>query len=746
MSTHTPAPRPPRQSAIRRYFGYIAAETRDIARPAAQGSGQVVGLLPRVLFHYPVAAARAAVRAPGLAVRTFRRQSLRVRLALAAVVLTVVPTLGYLVVSRELRHRRDAQVADAWKHFGEAAAKYDRAAMDAALERVDELAPGDATAAARRRELATGEADPSDQAMVRYLMSDHARQQHFAEAAREANKRIAVSPQAWDARCILAMCALQDGRRDEATDHLKALPLAGDQSDGLTFYILWLAIDLHKKLGLPCSELHALNAVRVVPALQSTQLQHCTVNEKLLLLRCYQTSFEDIDRFPTLTVYWVSAAKLGKQLLDDPNLTTGQLAELAQTFERQVATLAMLRQTGKVAAEDGEALAGELAERDEKAWKLLRQRDPQSPVPYLGLAAVAARHNDLPAAEAVLHEGIAGCGEKPQLLVELSNFLLVRDPEAALRVLVRAQENGADEAAIAQKVAEAAFASARPDIAVAVCRKAREAKPDLPWACIGIARFHTQQEQPTQALEALAPVDAFVTRNAECANITVRSLAALGADARLDAFLQRVRKDGTTEGLLGAALALRELGRFEEAVQWCETVLQSRPDHKGAQKLLAESLQLLTESAPGDRWDVDKVRQVLAACERLRKHDPDNLPLANNMAWLYAKALGNGEEAFKASAPLRASESTLPPPMLSTLGAVYLLVGKPDDARRVLEAAAGSPGPKAEYYLQLARAYAVLRRPTEAQHCLERAAALPRAPREAAEAQDIARLLRGATP
>ena len=46
--------------------------------------------------------------------------------------------------------------------------------------------------------------------------------------------------------------------------------------------------------------MHALNAGRVVPVLQSGQIQRCTTGEKLLLLRCYQQALEDIDRFPNL--------------------------------------------------------------------------------------------------------------------------------------------------------------------------------------------------------------------------------------------------------------------------------------------------------------------------------------------------------------------------------------------------------------------------------------------------------------
>jgi Flp pilus assembly protein TadD len=109
--------------------------------------------------------------------------------------------------------------------------------------------------------------------------------------------------------------------------------------------------------------------------------------------------------------------------------------------------------------------------------------------------------------------------------------------------------------------------------------------------------------------------------------------------------------------------------------------------------------------------------------------------VANNLAWLQLKGLGQPETALRTAAPLRAKEDApdLPPAMLETLGAVYLEVGQEEKAARFLERAVRAPDPRPGYWTHLALAHLRLGRRDEARRCLDRAAALSKSPREAEE-------------
>ena len=172
------------------------------------------------------------------------------------------------------------------------------------------------------------------------------------------------------------------------------------------------------------------------------------------------------------------------------------------------------------------------------------------------------------------------------------------------------------------------------------------------------------------------------------------------------------------------------MGHEAEAERWARQVLDRDRINPAANLTLADCLRAQAEV--GERgWDADKVQQAIQRYRLARHELPNNIAVVNNLAWLELRALGQTQEAFETTAPMRERpEASLSPDCLETLGAVYVGVGRHDDARRVLERAIASGGPRASFYLHLAQAYHGLHRPEKVEECLSRAAGQPRTERE----------------
>src|SRR5207244_141776 len=110
----------------------------------------------------------------------------------------------------------------------------------------------------------------------------------------------------------------------------------------------------------------------------------------------------------------------------------------------------------------------------------------------------------------------------------------------------------------------------------------------------------------------------------------------------------------------------------------------------------------------------------------------------NNIVWLELKALRRPQQALELSAPLRAVENSVgtPADFLETLGAVYLAVGRYEDARRMLDRAIATAGRRTSFYVHLALAHHGLHNEDLAKAYLEEAAKMPKTDRERAEWSD----------
>ncbi|MCE9533233.1 MAG: hypothetical protein K8T89_19215, partial [Planctomycetes bacterium] len=141
-------------------------------------------------------------------------------------------------------------------------------------------------------------------------------------------------------------------------------------------------------------------------------------------------------------------------------------------------------------------------------------------------------------------------------------------------------------------------------------------------------------------------------------------------------------------------------------------------------------------------WNKERARKALFAFERVQKEDPDNLSVANNIAWIYLKALETPDAADRAAEPLRKAESEnrLSDIHVGTLGIVQLAKGRYDSARGYLTRSVAS-APSATRYVHLALAHYYLKNSDEARRNLRLANNLPCSPADTLELKKAQALL-----
>jgi tetratricopeptide (TPR) repeat protein len=671
-------------------------------------------------------------------------------------VVTVVVTLlaggvaaGAALYAREKRLRRTQRAAEAWARLAAFANRQDVPAVRAELGRIAELTPDSAGLARWRTALETGRADPADQVMVRLVMNEHLRVNRLDEAAREAAVRVAALPRDWQARCVLAHHALTRGRRDEARDHVAALPSPFDVEAGVGPGPLLYALQLSQQLGAPVTELTNYLVAYLLPALHSQHVPHIQLTEKFQLLDAYLAALAALDAHPDLGQYWVPAAALGRGLLDDPALGTDDLVRLGHIFERFLPYLAELRRRGKFPAADADRLGRELEERVRAVWAKVHDRDPKLSAGYIGLALAEFRAGRAAEAEATLRRGLETCGSRDELVAALGRLYQAHDPAAGLALLTRAVRDRPGEPALLKLLADVAAAAHRPDVVLEATAEALRIKPDLPWACLARGRTLLALGRPAEAAVALGPIRERLLGDEGGAGLYVRALAAADTLPAAESFLQEAAgRPGPAPALRGGARALLAAGRPEPAARWAEEAVRRSPDDRSARLLLADSLRAWAEQEGAPGWDAGRVHAAVLAYDWLRHREPANLAAANNVAWLQLKGLGQPIEAYRSAAPLRAREddADLPAEMLETLGAVYLAMDDEAKAARLLERATQSDPTRPGYWTHLALAYLRLGRRADAGPCLDRAARRPKSTREADEWVRARRLYDAAPP
>jgi tetratricopeptide (TPR) repeat protein len=696
------------------------------------------------------------VRLPAAAVGRARRTSWRVRLLAGLVLAVALPAVGYALLQRHRENRRKQQLAATWQEFDYHLSRFDGPATRAALEKLRELDPGNPGVRRRLDNLAAGAADPDDQPLIRLLINEHISGNRLEEAAREARKRVAAEPRDWQARCVLAHDALRRRQPDEAREHLEALPPPSDPHQPIGPGSVLYALRLRRELNLDTADLVATLVDRALPQFKKAAISALKPAEKLQFLECYQQTFQALDTAPTVPTYWVTAAKLAREVLDDPAATAAELVWLGRVEEQQTGALRELVRRRLVSEAEAQDLGRELEGRIRQTWERARAADPVNPTAYIGLALSHARAEQWEEALQVLDEGVRRCGDPAALLAVQGKLLSQADPALGLARVEEAAARRPDDLPVWQLVAESALAAGRFDKALTACRQAQRLRPGLPWACRLEARLRLDQGRPAEALAALEPLRPTMAQDGAGLALAVRALYELkrGPEAAplVEAAFQPDRPVLVPLEVAAGLLAARQ---FEPAARAAAEVTRRDPGLAEGWFARAEALRQLAE-AGGDELAVRQRRRAAAeAYEETLRRRPGHREAVRQLVWLYAKVLNDPQAAYRTAEPLRAleAEGTLPPELLETLAIAYLGADQPEAARRLLERAerwaaerpdaAAAPGERASYAVHLAQAYHKLSRAQDARDAFERAARLPKSPRVAADWLATQQLLRG---
>jgi predicted Zn-dependent protease len=676
---------------------------------------------------------------------SFRRLHPPIQYGFVLVSVIAVVALGYWYVDRRLKRLHNTAVAIAWHDFEVKCARGKLDEAKSALDAVAQLEPNSKRLTSTRRSLEAGTAEPDDKFMVQFWLLSHLRAGKTTEAASEATKYIQLEPANWLARTILAELALKAGKKEEAIAHLEALP----PPDKVPPNFLLSTIGLREAVGLETRGFRDVLAINYVPRMRSPVVaQQATPSEKLLFVTLYLRAFADIALYTDLPKYWVDAAKLCRQIIDDPASETPTLLQLGDVQQRQLLALELLVKRKDFTEEEAVELFKELEDRIEANWKKVRDRDPKNSMAYLGLAFMALRRNQPTDALAVIDQGLAESDAKTDALVaQKSRILGLFDPKAGLNVLEEAIGNRSDSLPLCLLIVQAAEAAGRPDRALAACRQAKKLAPNLAWACYREAKICLDLNRPSDAIQAIEPLKADWATDPEAASLYVRALGTSGAASEITPFLEKVFAAAKSAVVPASAVyAVLQLNEPTLAFKWVEQAQKQWPTSREVDIIAATTHLMLTEPTGAKSLDPQHTTKAVAAYLRLQDREPKNLEVAANLAWLQLKGLKQPDAAYRAAAPLIAAEKTvgLSPQYRDTLGAVYVALGKYEDARNILEPATRHQTHHiVGVWIHLAAAYAGQQRRFEAQRCLDNALKLPRSAREQAEWEQINDQLKG---
>ena len=411
-------------------------------------------------------------------------------------------------------------------------------------------------------------------------------------------------------------------------------------------------------------------------------------------------------------------------------------------------------------------------DRTRRAWLAVREKAPDRPDAYRGLAHLALLQNDRREARQQIVDGLAACGDRPELLALLVLLVTRFETDDSVReladsLLQKAQAAKTDPAkwCLAAIVCEAAD---RRDFALAACRAARAVRPDHPWACATEARLWVRAGTPAdfaRARQALEPLgEAALRTNPGLAWLNARVMVGTGLWVLADDEFRAALDAGAKLKPKTAAAAVAFLrGVFDappdaDRAGWvaarAAAVPAEDPAAPAARRLRADALYRLAElsAAPNPKggapvWDGDKVAAALRALDDLTPDERADPGAAAAAAALQLKGVGNAAAALRAAGPLRASEAVLTPGQLEVLGAVLTANDHPADAVRVLERAVALARPGAGCWVALALAYHKNNQPDHARSALARAEGTAgRSDREQAELVYAKQLLQREIP
>jgi tetratricopeptide (TPR) repeat protein len=709
--------------------------------------GTVVGFfgflvaLPRIMVGYGRRTAVSSVW--WLRTRT-RRQLILTALAATVILGGGVGPAAYVAWERH----RDGRRAMLWHQYDAYLDAGNVEKVEATLTALQGVSPRDPSIAQRLAMLRAGEAPAGDSKFIRFLMRTHVVNGRTDRAVREAVRLVDLTPGDWEARCLLIEDALRRGDRAAAQEHLAALPSPKETSAPPSPHVALIAANLFQRLGDTSryDDLIDYVVLNVLPNLRHDDLPAYGADVVVLLIKCYHQALTELDRFPRLTQYWVPVQQACRAVLDAPDTETHSLVALGAAVELQATSiLPEFQRRGKVTAEEYKTMTKEVEDRLGEIWDKVLKREPANALGYVGLAYHKARTAGVSEGAAVARRGLLACGNQADLVVTLARLLRDSDPLAALQFLQQVLHDEDMTPRMCEAVADVAQKAGRPDLARDACRRALRQDPSLVWAHFLEGEICLRLGKPNEAAETLKPIRAELAKNPKGCALYVRVLCTCGSFQLAEEFLEQVKAE-TRPGpvLLEAARAMQATGRLEDAVRWAKQVLDREPNHADALCVVADCTRQLAEK--GDRgWDGDRVREALQAYRTVQRQQPNRLDTANNIAWLELKALGRPRDAFESAAPLRAVEDQVgtPADFLETLGAIYLALGRPEDARRMLEQAVATAGPRPSFFIYLALAHHALKQPDRAEYYLNGAYRMPKRNRDLADLVDASRLILG---
>ncbi len=695
--------------------------------------------------------------------RWYSHQPRALRLGLAITLLAAAIS-GGVYARYHLKKRADVQaVASAWRDFDTAARQADIPAMHTALDRVAAANPSDPLPARYRAMLDSGTAADDAPEMAVVLLADHVRNDRLAEAAREAKKVLTKYPKDWQSLCCQAHYALQmDRNPTEAQGFLARLPSPEDPEGRVTIGGVLYALRLSDALGRDASTLRRVILRRLVPVTRSAAASTAPPGAKAQLVTLYLEPFSDSTALTELADFWAAADKLAEEAVTDAaeQNDIATLIRMAELGPRTRAALAALRENDptRVTPERYALLRKAIDDRTQRAWQAVREKAPQRPESYRGLAFAALEANNPAQATRNLLDGLAACGDRPELL-ELLVLVITRfGTDESVQQLADAIWNGAAEARTDVNkwclAAEVALALNRADAALLACRNARQLVPKHPWACATEARLLTRAGKFLEARESLALLgDEILATNPILARLHARILVGSGLWVlRDDAFKKLTESPARSRNpaadpavyfLLGVLDAPANADRAAWVAAQAELLLANDPNAPLIGRIKVDALYRLAElsarSNPKDPalppvWDSARVTAALRAIGQLAPNDRVNPDIMAATAALELKGSANPVAALRTAGALLSSEASLTPAQLEVLGAVLIANDRTADAIRVLQIAVDSPRPSAGSLVALAVALHKNRQPIEAQAALATAETIAeRSDREQAE-------------
>lgn len=676
--------------------------------------------------------------------RGVRSLPLAVRLATIAVLLPAIGYAGYLAFQKYEDRARNRAVIAEWQRFEMAAQKgTEPGELQAILTKILAIQPTEPNALARRDALDCGSSDIADQSMVVMLMRGHVFAGRIGDAAREAAKRYATEPRDWFANCVLAHDALLQGHRENATRHLTALGNPDAHDLGIEPGGLRYGIEILRMAGRDISPVREFLVKRVLPVMRSENIAKLPPRSLAQFVHCYAETLLADELSPGLAEYGAPAARLAERALTgaietDDRVAAEQVGELGPRFADG---LNRLRAAKQIVDDQKNELATENEDRTVRAWRFVLQKQPKSPSAYAGLALSAARSNQPEEVREQIARGLEVCGDDPQLL---SLFLRVciaenRSAEAVERCFAAAERKPTDLSSWLL-AADAALAARQRDKALIACRNARDIAPNKLLVARVETRMWCEAGFPNEAWKVISiypQID--VARDPIALRYYTRAAIELGEEKKF-ATIQTLANE-TKNLTLSLAIAQGfadtpdDAERLTRTAKLASAILDRWPSATEAAKIRANVLVRKLELGPTP-WDRKVVDEAVKACEFALAAEPQESTIIGHLAWLKLRGQDDAAAATRIIAPLRAYPNRLTVEQIEIVGAVLLANRQPEEAMRILELGANLSQRRAGTLVQLANAYRILGRASEADATLAAVAAIPQTARERSDYQN----------